>query len=401
MRSGAIIFPLLINYAELTALVPASKIFALRAEQSTTGPYIVYREISSIPLDTKGDSTDNAADPRIRQRSILDISTIQISIFAETYLEVENIAVFVRQALDREWGSVNAPYASDVVLDSLVYESSVDDYDDDVNSRGTYVKHLDFKLRIGILDIYNTWENNLSTSFDGVDDYVTGGNIPEYTPTTAGWSISFWLKKAVNGGQAIINKTGAFAGGGVYDKEWAIVNRFNDQLRFTLHFNNSSTDYINFDSVQTIPLNTWQHIVISYDGSQAAAGFNMYINNQLLNTTNGLATIQLVGSYGPVYAGVSELWLARNAGTGYYPMNIDELIIYKKEIDANLVNHLYNNGTTDNPNVSPYATNDMIAFYRMGDGAIFPAIPNEAPAYSLASQMINMDASDFVTDIPT
>ena len=127
----------------------------------------------------------------------------------------------------------------------------------------------------------------------------------------------------------------------------------------------------------------------------------MYINNQLLNTTNGLATIQLVGSYGPVYAGVSELFLARSSGSSYSQIHLDEFILYKKVIDANLVNHIYNNGITGNPNISPYATNDMIAFYRMGDGAIFPAIPNEAPAYSLASQMINMDASDFVTDIPT
>jgi hypothetical protein len=44
MRSGAIIYPLLRNYADLTALVPATKIFAIRGQQPTGGPYIVYRE---------------------------------------------------------------------------------------------------------------------------------------------------------------------------------------------------------------------------------------------------------------------------------------------------------------------------------------------------------------------
>ncbi len=155
MRAGAIIYPLLTNYAGLTSLVPANKIFALRSQQPTGGPYIVYREISSVPLDTKGDSTSTTADPRIKQRSILDTSRVQISVFAETYLSVENIAVKVRQALDREWGSVQSPYQNDISLDSCIYESSVDDYDDDYGQRGIYIKHLDFKLRINRIDIDN------------------------------------------------------------------------------------------------------------------------------------------------------------------------------------------------------------------------------------------------------
>ena len=400
MRSGAIIYPLLINYAGLVALVPSNKIFALRGQQPTDGPYIVYREISSVPLDTKGDSIDTAADPRTRQRSILDTTRVQISIFAKTYIQVEDIAVQVRQALDREWGTVDAPYQHQISLDSCIFESSVDDFDDDFNSYGAYIKHLDFKLRINRINIDNAWQNNYSLSFDGVDDYVTGGNHSKYTPTTAGWSVSFWYKKAANGTQTIINKSSGYAGGGVYDKEWIIVNRYTEQIRFGLYFNNSSTDYVEFDSVQTIPLNTWQHYVITYDGSQTATGFNMYIDNQLLNTTNGLATVTLTGSYGPVFAGVSPLYMARNNGTGYYEMHLDEFILYEKVIDAATVNHLYNNGITGNPNETPYATSSMVAYWRMGDGAIFPILQNLAPSYSMVATMTNMDAADIVTDTP-
>lgn len=155
MRSGAIIFPLLAGFNDLTSLVPASKIFAVRAEQPTASGYIVYREISSTPTNTKGDSISLTADPRIRQRSILDISTIQISCFADTYLAVENIAVEVRKALDREWGAVNTPYNNDIALDSLIYDNCSDDYDDDFGDRGIYIKHLDFTLRIERLNINN------------------------------------------------------------------------------------------------------------------------------------------------------------------------------------------------------------------------------------------------------
>ena len=127
----------------------------------------------------------------------------------------------------------------------------------------------------------------------------------------------------------------------------------------------------------------------------------MYINNQLLNTTNGLATVALIGSYGTVFAGVSPLYMARNAGTGYYEMHLDEFILYEKVIDAATVNHLYNNGITGNPNETPYATSSMVAYWRMGDGSIFPILQNLAPSYSMVATMTNMDAADIVTDTPT
>ena len=155
MRSGAIIYPILSGYAALTSLIPAASMFALRAEQPTTAPYLVYREVSSIPTNTKGITSDITADPRINQRSILDVTRVQISVFADDYLEVENIAVRVRQALDREWGAVNSPYDTDISLDSLVFESAVDDYDDKFGDRGIYIKHLDFILRINRIDISN------------------------------------------------------------------------------------------------------------------------------------------------------------------------------------------------------------------------------------------------------
>ena len=148
MRSGAIIYPLLSAYSNLTDLIPATSMFALRAEQPTAAPYLVYREVSSIPTNTKGVTTDITADPRINQRSILDVTRVQISVFATDYYNVDTMGVMVRNALDREWGAVPSPYNTDISLDSLVFESAVDDYDDKFGDRGIYIKHLDFILRI-------------------------------------------------------------------------------------------------------------------------------------------------------------------------------------------------------------------------------------------------------------
>tara|TARA_R110002012_G_scaffold191997_2_gene359655 strand:- start:172 stop:633 length:462 start_codon:yes stop_codon:yes gene_type:complete len=149
MRTGAIIYPILAGDTDLTTLVPSTKIFAVRALQQTTAPYIVYREISCVPTNTTGpDATADTSDPRASQRSILDVCTVQISCFAEDYLAVENIAYQVRKTLDREWGTVDAPYNTEVYLDGCIFESCIDDYDDDFGDRGIYIKHLDFRLRI-------------------------------------------------------------------------------------------------------------------------------------------------------------------------------------------------------------------------------------------------------------
>lgn len=151
MRVGAVIYPILSGYTPLTDLLPATKMFAVRGQLETKAPYLVYREISSTPLNTKGNSTDTAADPRIYQRSILDVSRVQISAFADNYLKVENIAVMIREALDREWGAVVSPYTNDIFVDSIVYDNCNDDFDDDYGQDGIYMKHLEFTLRINRL----------------------------------------------------------------------------------------------------------------------------------------------------------------------------------------------------------------------------------------------------------
>tara|TARA_R100000655_G_scaffold70678_4_gene108966 strand:+ start:2400 stop:2867 length:468 start_codon:yes stop_codon:yes gene_type:complete len=154
MRSGAIIYPILSSYSNLTSLVPDTSMFAVRVEQGNSAPYLVYREIASTPTNTNGpDASATTTDPKTNQRSILDVVAIQISCFGLTYLSVENIAYQVRMALDREWGATTSPYDTQVSLDSAVYDSCVDDYDEKYGDEGIFIKHLDFTLRINRLDI--------------------------------------------------------------------------------------------------------------------------------------------------------------------------------------------------------------------------------------------------------
>ena len=402
MRSGAIIYPLLTNYADLIALVPANKIFAIRGQQPTGGPYIVYREISLVPLDTKGDSTDTASDPRIRQRSILDTSRVQISVFADTYLEVENIAVQVRQALDREWGTVNLPYQNDISLDSCIFESAVDDYDDDYGSRGVYIKHLDFKLRINRINISNTFVNNYSLAFDGVDDYGTAGSSIAYTPnglnTNNGFSVSFWYKKYSDDTKFIIQKAGQWYVG-AYRYEYVILSRYTGQLRFVLYMNDNQNDYIQIDVTDPAPNNTWIHTVITYDLSQNQDGITIYIDGEQKTIANGQLIGLQAGTPGEVVYSPTNLEFARK-GSNHAFINIDEVSIWDEILTHQEAKILFNGGNTGDPNRYPIASDNLTAYFRMGDGATYPNIPNEAPQYTGQLVMTNMVASDIVNDTP-
>lgn len=147
MYSGSIIFQLLAASSGLTALVPSTKIFAVRVQQPTDIPYIVYREIATVPLNTKGDSTNVSANPREKQRSILDTATVSISVFTNRYDKAESIAVEIRNALDRYHTNPTA-FTNVISVDSIVFESAVDDFDEDYGDSGCYIKHLDFTIRI-------------------------------------------------------------------------------------------------------------------------------------------------------------------------------------------------------------------------------------------------------------
>ena len=404
MRSGAIIYPILKAYASLTDLVSYTKFFAVRAKQATRSPYLVYREISTVPLNTKGDSQDVSSDPRIRQRSILDVSRVQISVFADDYVEVENIAVEVREALDREWGSVPSPYENDIFVDSIVFESSVDDYDDTADDRGIYVKHLDFIIRVNRLFISTTWINTYSLAFDGVDDYVTFGDNALWSINGSGgnrgFSFSLWVKLTESeSAQYIINKSG-FWDSGSNHYEYFLVNRYNNTLRFQMYFGDTITNYIQFTTEEALEDDTWYHIVVTYDLSAAATGLNMYINNVVFNTTKGTATVALTGSWGTPADTVAPVYMGRGSAE-YSDCKIDEFGIWDDVLTVDDVDDLYNAGATGDPNIFPLASDYLVGFWRNGDGATFPNIPDIAPNYSNQGVMTNMAAEDINTDVPT
>ena len=130
---GKVIYNLLSNSAELTSLI-GTKIFPSVSLNETLINYIVYQKNGSTPTNCKDG------------RSTLDILSYDILIFADNNETLNNIALGVRNTLDR-YSGVN----SGLTIDKIIYEGEDDDFDETSN---IYFKSVSYEIRFK--NIYST-----------------------------------------------------------------------------------------------------------------------------------------------------------------------------------------------------------------------------------------------------
>lgn len=121
------VFDRLGNYSGLTALLPSTRMYPVRAEQRPTRPYLVFRQTDAGPRQGAFDGDIGIADPRI-----------EVDCYADTLASARAVSEQVRAALQRWSGT----HASVVVLDARI-EDEFDDYDEDIRA---YVTTLDVQV---------------------------------------------------------------------------------------------------------------------------------------------------------------------------------------------------------------------------------------------------------------
>ena len=214
------------------------------------------------------------------------------------------------------------------------------------------------------------FSNTLSTTFDGIDDFVQ-------TPTitlSSDFSVSIWFKKINTGTyRQLLGGTDIFLFGFVsYDQ-----HSYNGEI---CYWNGGS--YVKLTD-QTASDGNWHHLLVTYkDSTQNLKSYfdgSLYYNDTFnAGTSPSISIIGKNTTYGRRWGG-----------------NIDETAIFNTELSSSDVTTIYNGGVpNDISSLNP------ISWWRMGDGDTYPTITDNGSGGNDGT-MNAMSSANFVPDVPT
>jgi len=186
--------------------------------------------------------------------------------------------------------------------------------------------------------------------FDGIDEYVTFGDIADFERTQA-FSIEFWFKTATSGTEMIISKqqnSGVYRGYNVFIESGL--------LKVMLVSDNSGANRIFKATTSTYNDNAFHHVVVTYAGTSAASGLLIYVDGSTVSTTTITDALSAT-----ILNNVPLQISGREGGNVVLNGTVDEVVIYNKAITAAQVLTRYNsNNGIERPIGSYSETNPTI-----------------------------------------
>ena len=175
-----------------------------------------------------------------------------------------------------------------------------------------------------------------SIQLDGVDDYVTMGNVSNLNfQRTDAFSISTWVKRGTFEASQFLfskmNSTGNLRGYIFY------IGSDSDTPIFLLRRDTSFTSQrLLVVGSTTILDNNWHHLVVTYDGSSTASGVKIYVDGISDTTTFTGAISDSIITSAPVNIG------ARNNSNYFNDFSCDEVSVFNSELSQSDVTSIYN-----------------------------------------------------------
>lgn len=171
------------------------------------------------------------------------------------------------------------------------------------------------------------------TGDDGVK--VDLGNFRRFEP----FSVSLWMNSTRSLHRAVVfHRSQSWTDAGSRGYQLLIED---DHLSASLiHFWPGNAMRIR--TRKPIPLNTWQQVTITYDGSSRADGLKMHINGQLADTTvvRDKLTKNITGG-GHDYITIGE----RNRDHGFTQGKVDEFKVFDRQLTSLEVDQLHDNAS--------------------------------------------------------
>lgn len=211
------------------------------------------------------------------------------------------------------------------------------------------------------------------------------------------WTIAFWFKGSTESGGQTIFYYGSndVTNGGHVEVRYVGAN---DKIRLRY---GSGNNFLQFTTPNnSITANTWNHVVVTYDGGTTGASsgslsnyysrFSVFIDgvSQTLSNTNG--------NYGWSGAISGQNLRVGRFASGNYLQNcfVEELAVWGSDESSN-VSDIYNSGTLHD--LSDLSTAPA-HYWRMGDDDTYPNIQDNVGTAHFV--MYNMTAASIVTDTP-
>ena len=169
-----------------------------------------------------------------------------------------------------------------------------------------------------------------SLKFNGVSDYVDLGDSDDFSfgdgSNDSPFSISAWVKlNDITGTNK--NLIGKYTSVTNNDEYLLFFNPNNGEFRFSL-YDTSGFSFIRVRSSLTIVADTWYHICVTYDGSGANTGMEMYIDGSLQTGVKDSNNI-----YVAMENGISPLTLGAYNSANYLEGNLADVRIYDTALD--------------------------------------------------------------------
>ena len=227
--------------------------------------------------------------------------------------------------------------------------------------------------------------NTRSIATDGVDDFVTMGNVLNMADDgTDSFSCSFWMKSTSFSTQLIVSKQ---LNSGSYNGFY--IGTLNGKVTFRLGSSTSPNARLEGRSTNNVVGSTWKNVIVTYDGSQDISGFNIYIegvSDSIVTLSNNTPT---------KVSNTTDFQLSgRSGGTSLvYGGGLDEVSFWNgTELTSVQANEI---GSTTPTDLSAY---NPTSWWRCGDGDTSPTLTDNGSA-SNDGTMTNF--TTFSTDVPT
>ena len=230
--------------------------------------------------------------------------------------------------------------------------------------------------------------NTKSILLDGVDDYVTMGDVLDTSDTGAdAFSISAWYKTSNSGTQMIVAKWSNASPINGY----ALFLQGSSQMRFFMgSFVGNAYLNVTSNTTSSFTDGNWHHVVLAYDGSRASSGIKIYVDTSLIT----LNTLRDVAPVGVNNSQEFMIGVRGEASNNAFPFdgNIDEVSYFNSELSASDVTSIYNSGVpNDISSLSP------LSWWRCGDGDTAPTLTDNGSGGNNGTMQ---NFSTFSSDVP-